>query len=80
MSLLRIYLLRFHVFDGVNQFNELETELAQAKIDIEAYKKTAKNLVDINTVTLLTDASDINAGKAIFTNNCINSCDDKIVI
>lgn len=66
-----IYLLRFHVFDGANQFDELDTELAEAKASVEAYKKTAKDLVDFNTVTLLTDASDLNAGKAIFETTCV---------
>jgi cytochrome c oxidase cbb3-type subunit III len=66
-----VYLLRFHVFNGENQFAELETEIADAKLAIEAYKKTAKDLVDINTVTLLTDASDLSAGKATFEANCI---------
>ena len=66
-----VYLFRFEVFNGYNQIDELETEIAQAKIDIEAYKKTAKNLVDINTVTLLTDASDISAGKSVFDTNCV---------
>lgn len=65
------YLLRFHVFNGANQYDELETELAEAKIAIEEYKKTAKDLVDANTVVLLTDASDLNAGKAIFDTNCV---------
>lgn len=66
-----VYLLRYHVFDGENQFAELETELAEAKDAVEAYKKTAKNLVDINTVTLLTDAADLDAGKNIFSTNCV---------
>ena len=66
-----VYLLRFHVFNGENQINELETEYAQAKIDIEEYKKTAKNLVDFNTVELLTDASDLSNGKKIFDTNCV---------
>ena len=66
-----VYLLRFHVFNGYNQADELETELADAKIAIEAYKKTAKDLVDVNTVTLLTDASDLSAGKATFEANCV---------
>ncbi|WP_027395785.1 cbb3-type cytochrome c oxidase N-terminal domain-containing protein [Aquimarina latercula] len=66
-----IYLVRFHVFNDYNQTEEYETEVAEALIAIEAYKKTAKDLVDINTVTLLTDAADINAGKAIFTSNCV---------
>ncbi len=66
-----IYLVRYHMFDGPGQIDELETELAEAKVAIEAYKKTAKDLVDINTVTLLTDAGDLNAGKDIFNTNCI---------
>lgn len=66
-----IYILRFQVFSGPTQIDELETELAQAKLSIEEYKKTAKDLVDFNTVELLTDASDINAGKAVFEANCV---------
>ncbi|WNH13238.1 cbb3-type cytochrome c oxidase N-terminal domain-containing protein [Thalassobellus suaedae] len=66
-----VYLLRFHVFEGENQYDELETELADARTAIEAYKKTAKNLVDVNTVTLLTEASDLSAGKTIFETNCV---------
>lgn len=66
-----VYLLRFHVFNDYNQIDELETELADARIAIEKYKKTAKDLVDINTVTVLTDAADIKAGQTIFQNNCV---------
>ena len=66
-----VYLLRYHVFSGPSQIDELETELAEAKTAIEAYKKTAKGLVDINTVTQLTEASDLTAGKKIFETNCV---------
>ncbi|PWH83210.1 cytochrome C oxidase subunit III [Algibacter marinivivus] len=66
-----VYLVKYHVFDGDNQIDELETELADARVAIEAYKKTAKNLVDINTVTMLTDASDLATGKTIFQTNCV---------
>tara|TARA_B100001167_G_scaffold161399_1_gene109155 strand:+ start:7851 stop:8834 length:984 start_codon:yes stop_codon:yes gene_type:complete len=66
-----IYLLRFEVFKDYNQIDEYEQAVAQAKIDLEEYKKTAKDLVDANTVELLTDATDIKAGEAIFTGNCI---------
>ena len=66
-----LYLVNYHILDGDNQIDELEAEIAQAKIDIEEYKKTAKDLVDFNTVTVLTEASDINAGKAIFETNCV---------
>ncbi len=66
-----IYLLRYHIFNGDNQYKELEIEYAEAKIAIEAYKKTAKDLVDFNTVELLTDASDLGSGKKIFEANCV---------
>ncbi|MDG5492182.1 cbb3-type cytochrome c oxidase N-terminal domain-containing protein [Psychroserpens sp. SPM9] len=66
-----VYLVKYHVFNGDTQFDELEADIAQAKIDIEAYKKTAKDLVDFNTVTILTEASDLANGKSIFETNCI---------
>lgn len=66
-----VYLVRFHVLNGDNQLDELETEIAEARTAIEAYKKTAKNLVDINTVKLLTDTRDLGAGKVVFETNCV---------
>lgn len=66
-----VYLIRYHVLNGDNQIDELETELAEARTAIEAYKKTAKDLVDINTVTLLIDAADLNAGKVVFETTCV---------
>ncbi|MBE9489694.1 MAG: c-type cytochrome [Bacteroidetes bacterium] len=66
-----VYLVRFEILDGPSQIDEYETELAEAKTAIEEYKKTAKDLVDYNTVELLTDASDLSAGKAIFELNCV---------
>lgn len=66
-----VYLVKYHIFDGDTQYDELETEYAQAKIELEEYKKTAKDLVDFNTVTVLTDAADIATGKAIYQENCV---------
>jgi len=66
-----VYLVRFEVFNDYNQIEEYETAVAEAQIAIEEYKKTAKDLVDVNTVELLTDASDLTAGKAIFAENCV---------
>ena len=65
-----IYMFRYHVFDGPTQAQELETELAEAQIAIEEYKKTAKDLVDASTVEVLTDAADLSAGKAIWDSKC----------
>lgn len=66
-----VYLVRFHVLNGNNQIDELEFEIAEARTAVEAYKKTAKNLVDINTVTRLTEAGDLIAGKVVFETNCV---------
>jgi cytochrome c oxidase cbb3-type subunit 3 len=66
-----IYLLRYHVFNGENQYEELETEYAIANAAIEEYNKTAKDLVDFNSVELLTDASSLAAGKQIFETTCV---------
>ena len=66
-----VYLARFHVFGDYTQDEEYEQEVAAAQIQIEAYKKTAKDLVDANSVELLTDASDLSAGQAIFETNCV---------
>lgn len=66
-----IYLVRFEIMGGDNQETELKKEMAQAQIDIAEYKKTAPDLMDEKTVTLLTDAADLAAGKAIFTTNCV---------
>ncbi|GFZ77640.1 cytochrome c oxidase subunit III [Aquaticitalea lipolytica] len=66
-----IYLVKYHVFDGDTQYDELESEYAQAKIELEEYKKTAKDLVDFNTVTFLSDAADLAKGKTIYEENCV---------
>ncbi len=65
------YFVYYEVFDGPSQIDEYEIEVAQAKTDIAEYKKNNKDLIDAETVELLTDPSDIAAGKAIFTDNCV---------
>jgi cytochrome c oxidase cbb3-type subunit 3 len=66
-----VYLVKQHVFNGENQYDELEAEYVQAKIELEEYKKTAKDLVDFNSVSALTDAADLANGKKIFQENCV---------
>jgi cytochrome c oxidase cbb3-type subunit 3 len=66
-----IYLLRYHVFNGQNQYDELEIEYAEANAAIEEYNKTAKDRVDFNSVELLTDASSLASGKQIFETTCV---------
>lgn len=66
-----VYLVRFHIFHDYDQDSEYLTEVTLAEAEIAEYKKTAKGLVDASTVELLTEASDIAAGKTIFESNCV---------
>jgi cytochrome c oxidase cbb3-type subunit 3 len=65
-----IYLVRFHILSGNDQETEFEQEMIAARLAVEEYKKTAKDLVDASTVELLTEASDLSAGETIFAGNC----------
>lgn len=65
-----VYMAKYHVFDGDSQIQEFENEMELARLEIEEYKKTAKDLVDYTTVVALTEAVDIEAGKAVFVQNC----------
>jgi cytochrome c oxidase cbb3-type subunit 3 len=65
-----IYVARYDLFGGDDQEMELKKEMAQAKIDVDEYLKTAPDLMDEKTVVLLTDAENLAIGKEIFTTNC----------
>lgn len=66
-----VYLIRFHIAGDYTQAEEYEQEVAAAQMAIEEYKRTAKDLVDVNTVEFLSDASDLTAGEKIFVANCV---------
>ena len=66
-----VYMAKYHLFGDPNQTQEFEIEMAEAKIAVEEYKKTAKDLIDFETVTLLTEAEDMASGKKVFETNCI---------
>ncbi len=66
-----VYLVRFEVLNDYSQIEEYEIAVAEANIEIEKWKKTAKNLVDATTVSMLTEASDLKAGQKIFTSKCV---------
>lgn len=66
-----IYLTRFHILGHDDQKAEFDKEMAEAKLQVDEYKKTAPDVMDKEKVTLLTDAADLAAGKAIFQTNCI---------
>ena len=65
-----VYMVQYEVLGADNQEMELTKEVAQAKIDIAEYMKTAPDMMDEKSVTLLTDPADLAAGKEIYITNC----------
>ncbi|TRX36905.1 c-type cytochrome [Flavobacterium sp. ZT3R18] len=65
-----VYLVRYEIMGAPDQEAELKSEMAQAKVEVAEYMKTAPDLMDEKTVTLLADPTDLTAGKAIFETNC----------
>lgn len=66
-----VYMFKYQVFGGTSQKEEYLIEVAEAELEIAEYKKNAKGLVTVNTVELLTEETDLTAGKSIFLDNCI---------
>ncbi|TDE51120.1 cbb3-type cytochrome c oxidase N-terminal domain-containing protein [Flavobacterium sp. GT3P67] len=65
-----VYMVRYEVLGADNQEMELKNEIAQAKIEVAEYMKTAPDLMDEKTVTLLAEPTDLAVGKEVFTTNC----------
>lgn len=65
-----VYLVYYEILSGPGQYDEYEREVAQAEIQIARYRAENKDLIDVNTVELLTDASDLSEGKALYDMNC----------
>jgi cytochrome c oxidase cbb3-type subunit 3 len=66
-----IYLLNYHVFKGApSQAEEFKQEMILAAEQKAAATKDAKEKVDENTVTVLSGAVDLAAGKSIYITNC----------
>lgn len=66
-----VYLWVYFVsYSAPNQFQELEIANAKAEKRIQAYMSSSANKIDENTVTILTDSKDLDAGKKIFVANC----------
>lgn len=66
-----VYMVRYHIFDGTNQNQEYDIEVAEARIAVAEFKKNNKDLVDVNSVELLTEPADLAAGKAVYEANCV---------
>lgn len=66
-----VYLVRFHILDGNDQATEYKLAVAEAKAELKKYRENAPvDLITAENVTLLTDASDLSRGKAVFNLNC----------
>lgn len=67
-----IYLLNYHVFKiSPLQEEAYVTEVEEAKVAVDLYLKEQALNVDENTVTYLTDNTDISKGRAMFNQYCI---------
>lgn len=67
-----IYIYRFHIAHSAPlPKEELQIAMTQAAAAKEEYLKNAASKVDENTVTYLTDAASLDAGKKIFTTICM---------
>ncbi len=66
-----VYFVRFEIYGDYTQDEEFQAEMALADIQIKEYLKTAPDMMDKESVTLLTDAASINEGKALYTTNCV---------
>jgi cytochrome c oxidase cbb3-type subunit 3 len=66
-----VYVFNVHISGTwLHQADEYEQEMAQAKVDVEAYLAKAAASVDENSVTAMTDAGSLAAGKTTFVTYC----------
>lgn len=65
------YFAKYQIMDGNSQEDEFQTEMAEAKLQVDEYKRNAPDMMDENTVTYLDDAGSLAAGKTIFESNCV---------
>ena len=66
-----VYLVRFHIVGDYTQDQEYVMDNTLAEKQVEAYNKTAPDLMNIDKVSLLTEPAALAEGKAIFTTNCV---------
>lgn len=66
-----VYLAVFHVFGGDLQLAEYEHEVAMAEVQRDAYIKRVAGSINENTVKQVSDAKSLDAGKAVFLQNCV---------
>lgn len=67
-----VYLFNYHILGTADlQTEEYNKEVAQAKKDVDAYLAKMAMNVDETNATLMTEAKDLSAGKALFETNCV---------
>lgn len=72
-----VYMFRYHVFKTAPlQIEEYTVSVEKAKIQQEKYLKTQAGNIDENSVVML-DQGGIDAGKALYTTNCVACHGDK---
>ncbi|NQX81489.1 MAG: c-type cytochrome [Flavobacteriaceae bacterium] len=64
------YMCYYHFMGGATQEDEYQAQLEEAKVQMEWYKKNAKNLIDADNVTFLDSDEDLAIGQEIFEMNC----------
>lgn len=73
-----VYLINYHVIKtSPLQAEEYTLAMKKAEAEVAEFMKTSANNVDENTVKLLTEASDLAAGKDIFLSTC-SACHGKL--
>lgn len=67
-----VYLLNYHVFKtGDLQDIEYKKEMSRSEKEVKAYLSKMSMNVDETNATLMTDAADLDKGKALFETNCV---------
>jgi len=67
-----VYVFNYHIFQTSDlQIKAYDKEIAQAKADVKKYQEEHAMNVDETNATLLTEASALASGKAIFESNCV---------
>lgn len=65
------YMVYYHMLGGTNQEAEFQQEMLAAQTAVEEYKKNAPDLIDAESVVLLTDAGDLEKGATLYQANCM---------
>ena len=67
-----VYLFNYHILKtGDLQYQAYDKEIKQADAQVKAYLEANAMNVDETTVTLMTDAAELEKGKALFETNCV---------